>query len=202
MSFHPKAQGVTTLAIWLSRVFHPFVSSTLVMFLAQHSSGTGLQAALSWTGLIIAILIFPVLTFVLLRVRLGRYEDIDVSVREDRYALYALAGVCFILLIALLGFLEAPSIVQGTLQAALFAFAIAAILNRFVGKVSLHMLALGGCAAVLSSVSAPVGAIVVFLGLPVGWSRLYLKRHTLFEILLGWLIGLVGFSVWLLIVRS
>ena len=201
MSLRGKAQWVRPLAVWISRLFHPFISSTLALLSAQLFSGVQLQLALAWTGLTIAVLILPVLTFVLFKVKTGRYDDIDVSVREDRYVLYTLAGVCFILLIALLSFLNAPGIVQNTLRAALFAFTIAAVLNRFVGKVSLHMLALGGCAAVFFFVSVPIGVFVALLGLPVAWSRLYLKRHTMLETVLGWSIGFVGFSIWLLIVR-
>ena len=197
-----EARGIRTLAVWISRVFHPFIISTLVLFLAQVLSGITALEALGWTGLTIAVLILPVLTFVLFRTRTGRYEDVDVSVREDRYLLYGLAGTCFVLLIALLSVFDAPKIVQETLRAALFAFVIAAVLNRFVGKVSLHMLAMGGSAAVMAFVSLPLAVILGLFGFVVGWSRLYLTRHTVAEVTLGWIIGIACFGAWLVIFKK
>ena len=194
-----KTRGITALAVWVSRVLHPFIVSTLVLFLAQVLSSVTTLEAFGWTGLTVAVLILPVLLFVLVRIRTGRYEDVDVSVRKDRYLLYGVAGVCFVLVIILLAVLGAPKVARETLQAALFAFVVAAVLNRFVGKVSLHMLAMGGSAAVLAFVSVPLAVILGLLALPVGWSRLYLTRHTLFEVALGWMVGILGFGLWLLV---
>lgn len=197
-----EARGARVLAVWVSRVFHPFVVPVLVLFLAQHLSGVPPSAALGWTALAVAALILPVLAFVLLRIRAGRYEDVDVSVREDRHLLYGLAGACFLLLIVLLIVFDAPWVVQETLRAALFAFGVAAVLNQTVGKVSLHMLAMGGCAAVLAFASAPLAVVLGLLGLLVGWSRLYLTRHTALEVVLGWGVGLLCFASWLLAGRA
>ncbi len=191
-----EARGITTLAVWVSRVFHPFVISTLVLFLTQVLSAVTIPEALGWTVLTVAVLILPILLFVLLRVRSGCYADIDVSVREDRVLLYGLAGACSVLLIILLAVFDAPRIVQATLRAALFAFGVAAVLNRFVGKISLHMLAMGGCMAVLSFVSLPTGITLGLFSLPLGWSRLYLTRHTFMEVLVGWLVGVICFGSW------
>ncbi len=182
----------------MSKVFHPFVVPVLVLFWAQRLSGVPPSAALGWTALTVAVLILPVLVLVLLRVRAGRYEDVGVSVREDRHLLYVLAGACFLLLIILLIIFDAPGVVRETLQAALFAFGVAAVLNRAIGKVSLHMLAMGGCAAVFAFTSAPLAVVLGLLSLPVGWSRLYLTRHTVLEVVLGWSVGFLCFTCWLL----
>lgn len=119
--------------------------------------------------------------------------------REDRYLLYGLAGICCVLLTILLAVLNAPEMVQETLHAALFAFVVAAVLNRFVGKVSLHMLVMGGSAAVLAFVSVPLAVLLGLLGLLVGWSQLYLTRHVFYELILGWSVGLACLGSWLFI---
>lgn len=197
-----EARVATTLAVWVSRVFHPFIVSTPILFLAQVFSGVTALEAFGWTGLSVAVLILPTLLFVLVGIRTGRYKDIDVSVREDRHLLYGIAGVCFVLVIILLAVLGAPEITRETLQAALCAFVVAAVLNRFVGKVSLHMLVMGGSTAVLAFVLVPLAVGLGLLGLPVGWSRLHLTRHTLFETVLGWAVGFICFAAWLLIARG
>jgi membrane-associated phospholipid phosphatase len=184
-------------AAWISRVFHPFVISPIMLMTIQLLTGHALVESIGWTVFTIIVLILPTLLFVIHHVRRGRYEDIDVSLRQDRYLLYGLAGGCFLLLIALLWLLAAPTLVQVTLQAALVAFIIAALLNRFVGKVSLHMLAIGGCTALLYLISWPLAVVMATMSLLVGWSRLYLTRHTLPEIVLGWLVGGISFLSWI-----
>ena len=185
-------------AMWLSRVFHPFIISVSVLFIAQLFQGYAWFGAAAWTALCFMVVIVPVLLFILLRVRSGRYQDADVSVREDRYLLYALAGGCFILLVALLAFLQAPTIVQQTLQAALFAVAVGALFNRYVNKLSLHTLTVAGCAAVFLFVRPSAGITLGLVSLLVGWSRVYLTRHTLAEVIWGWVVGVLCVAIWFL----
>ena len=189
----------TTLATLLSRAFHPFIVSVFVLFLAQLLTNYSAVEAALWTLLSFTIVVLPSLVFILVRVRQGRYKDIDVSVREDRYLLYGLAGLCFILLIVLLALLQAPAIVQRTLQAALLAFAVSALVNRFVNKLSLHSLAMAGCSTVLLFVSPLVSVAFSIITLFVGWARLHLTRHTLAEVLGGWVIGAGCVGTWLLL---
>ena len=189
----------TLLAAWLSRVSHPFVVSVLVLFSAQLLTGRAAAEAVLWTLLSFVIVILPSLVFILFRVWLGRYEDIDVSVREDRYLLCGLAGFCFVLLIALLALLQAPAVVQKTLQAALLAFAVSALFNRFVNKLSLHSLTMAGCSTVLLFVSPLLGVVLSVATLFVGWARLHLTRHTLAEVLGGWIVGAGCVGAWLLL---
>jgi hypothetical protein len=103
-------------AVWLSRVFHPFVASVVTLWLAMILGGHGWLESTLWTLLSFAIVILPSLTFILARVRSGRYQDIDVSIRKDRYTLYALGGGCLVLIIVLLALLQAPAIAQRTLK--------------------------------------------------------------------------------------
>lgn len=186
-------------AVWLSLLFHPFVISVLVLFLVQLLSGYPVVVALGWTALSFAIVILPLLTFLLIRVRAGRYQDMDVSIREDRHLLYGFSGISFILLIALLALLQAPLIVQRSLQAALLAVALGAVINRLATKLSLHALAMAGSSSILFSVSPLAGLILGVISLLVGWSRIYLRRHTLLEVVLGWLVGILAVATWLVI---
>ena len=189
----------TLLATWLSRAFHPFIVSIVVLFLVQLLIGYSASESVLWTLLCFSVVILPTLVFILIRVRLGRYEDVDVSIREDRYLLYGLAGLCFVLLIILLALLGAPAIVQTTLQAALLSFIVSALFNRFVNKLSLHALTMAGCSMVLLFVSPFVGVVLAVVTLLVGWARLHLTRHTLAEVLGGWVVGAGCVGTWLLL---
>lgn len=185
----------TVTAAWLSRLFHPFVISPLVLFGAQASAGASLFSAATWTALAFALVIVPVLVYVLLGVYRGRYQDVDVSLRLDRHNLYRFAAFCFVLSTILLAAVGAPYLVLLTLASALVAVSIGSLFNRFVAKVSLHILTLAGCVAVLLFV-APFGALALACtGIPLSWARVYLGRHSLAEVFWGWAIGAGGVAL-------
>lgn len=180
-----------TAAQWLSRVFHPFTISLAVFWLTMYLSGTSALESLWWTAVGFIVVIAPLLGAVIYNVRRGRYTDMDVSIREHRYELYALAFVCFAALIVILNLFGAPRIAVGCLYAAALAIAVGALINRAFTKISLHSVAMAGCAAVLFFVSPAAGAIVSLVALLVGWSRIHLNHHTPGQVLLGWLVAAV-----------
>jgi membrane-associated phospholipid phosphatase len=149
-----------------------------------------------------SIAILPSLIFILVRVKSGRYQDIDVSIRNDRYILYLLGGSCLILMIILLIVFQAPAIAQRTLQAGLLSIIVGSVFNRFVNKLSLHVLTVAGCAVVLFLVSPIAGVALGLVSILVAWSRVYLTRHTIPEVVWGWVVGVICTIVWLLISRQ
>jgi membrane-associated phospholipid phosphatase len=189
-------------ATWLSRAFHPFIVSVVTLWLAQLLSGYGWLESTLWTSLTFLIVILPSLIFILVKVRSGCYQDIDVSIRKDRYTLYALGGSCLILTIGLLALLQAPAIAQRTLQAGFLSVLVGSVFNRFVNKLSLHVLTVAGCAVVLYFVSPVAGIMLGLISLLVAWSRVYLTRHTLPEVVWGWMVGVVCTIIWLLVSRQ
>jgi membrane-associated phospholipid phosphatase len=189
-------------ATWLSRVFHPFIVSVVTLWLAMILSDYGWTQSTLWTLLSFAIIILPTLIFILIRVKRGRYQDIDVSIRDDRYVLYLLGGSCLVLMIVLLAVFQAPAIAQRTLQAGFLSIHVGSIFNRFVNKLSLHVLTVAGCAIVLFLVSPIAGVALGLISVLVAWSRVYLQRHTLPEVIWGWVVGVLCTILWLLISRQ
>jgi membrane-associated phospholipid phosphatase len=198
IGIRPLAQG----AVWLSRVFHPFIVSVATLWLAMILSGYGWLESTLWTLLSFSIVILPSLIFILTRVRSGRYQDIDVSIRKDRYVLYILGGSCLVLMIVLLIFLQAPAIAQRTIQAGFLSVLVGSIFNRLVNKLSLHVLTVAGCTVVLYFVSPLAGIPLGLISLVVAWYRVYLTRHTIPEVVWGWVVGVICTIVWLLISRQ
>lgn len=184
-------QAGDQIARWLSRIFHPFVISLFTFWLALYLSETSALQALQWVGLGFLVVIAPLAIVILYSVRSGQFTDLDVSIREQRHRLYILAFICFILLILILNLLNAPRLALGCLYAAVVAIALGAIINRVLTKVSLHSVASAGSATVLFVVSPIPGLILGAIALAVGWARVRLKRHTVEQVLLGWLIAVV-----------
>jgi membrane-associated phospholipid phosphatase len=195
-------EAVRSGAVWLSRIFHPFIVSITAVFLGQILSGYTLWTAIVWTIVSFFIVIAPTLTFILFRVRQGRYKDIDVSMREDRPLLYILGGSCMVLTIILAAIFQAPVIAQKTLQAGFISIVIGSLVNRFVNKVSLHVLTVASCAVVLFFVSPIVGVVLGVVSLLIAWSRFHLSRHTLSEVIWGWGIGVFSTVAWLLVSQN
>jgi membrane-associated phospholipid phosphatase len=183
------------LALWLSRVFHPFVITIPTLALALLLTGSTWHESLLWTSVAVAIVTLPLALWVAVNVRRGRYSDSFVTIREQRRSLYLLAGICFIALTVVLSVTRAPIIALACLYAAVGANTIAAVVNRYVTKVSLHATATAGCAAVLFSLSAPIGAVLWLITLAVGWARVRLAHHTIGQILVGW--GIATACVWI-----
>lgn len=172
------------LAVWTSRLLHPFLVPVPTLLAALRLLGAGWREALAWTALCVGVAIVPpALLLVAQRLRRGD-GDWYVTVREERRSLYALGGVCLVALLALLRWLAAPTLLVTCLVAAIAAHAIGAALNR-VTKVSVHAGAAAGCATLLAGL-APAATPALAAGVAlVGWARLRLGHHTAPQVALG-----------------
>jgi membrane-associated phospholipid phosphatase len=177
------------IAKWLSRVFHPFLVSVVTLILVIYLDGTIMLEAVKWTIIGFGIVILPLTLYLAINVRRGRYSDWSISIREQRYGIYLLAGLCFIILVFTFIWAGAPPIALACLYAALATVSLSALINRLATKVSLHAVALAGCAAALFWVSTSLGIFLAIAALSVGWARVQLHHHTLVQVLLGWAIA-------------
>lgn len=178
--------GQDQLARLLSNVFHPFLVSLITLILVIYLDGAALLDAIKWTVIGFGIVIVPLTLYLVFNVRRGHYSDWSISIREQRHNIYILAGVCFVILVLTFIWAGAPAIALACLYAALPTVAMAAVINRLVTKISLHAVAMAGCAAALFWVSPPLGLLLALAGIAVSWARMRLKHHTLAQILLGW----------------
>lgn len=196
-----EASSQDRLARLVSNVFHPFLVSVVTLVLAIYLDGATLWEAIKWTAVGFGIVIVPLTLFLVVNVRRGHYSDWSISIREQRHSIYILAGVCFVILVLTFIWAGAPAIALACLYAALATVVIAAVINRTVTKISLHSVAMAGCAAALFWVSPPLGLFLALGALAVGWARMRLKHHTVAQVLLGWGVAagsvLVVFSLYL-----
>jgi hypothetical protein len=87
--------------------------------------------------------------------------------------------------------LRAPAFALRGALVILFLLVVAALVN-FRIKLSLHALFAFYSAIILIMVNPVAGAIAFALAFLVFWSRLYLRRHDLLEMLVGTSLGLLG----------
>jgi membrane-associated phospholipid phosphatase len=179
----------------------PFLAiPTFIIFDYHYQVRHGDSYVLLRPPLLLAILfgvILPVVTVLVMRL-LGKIDDVHISFRKQRTVpfLWAIASYT---LGALVLWLTADG---NYLAALLFCYAcitLTVMLINFWWKISVHATGLGGP---LAGVTLLMGWAVVplFLLIPlVSWARIYLRAHTLGQVVTGSLFG-YGTILFLLLV--
>jgi hypothetical protein len=183
---------VDRLAEAVSLIFHPFVVVIPTMVIASMHQATTFGRAIFWTLLSIGVVILPLTYLIYSKVRSGQYSDASVSMREQRYGLYAVAGSLLILLIIILVVGKAPLILIASLVAAALAIAIASVINRRFTKLSLHTIGISGCTTVLLVTTPPLGLAMALCIPLLGWARIRLGHHTLLQIIIGLAVAVIS----------
>jgi hypothetical protein len=169
----------TTFARYLSIAGHPFLLIPLMVAAASRNW--------TWTALVAAGTILPILVITIRNVRRGVWSDHDVSRREQRGGLYRVA-LPLVAVSALLAWaLGAHGMMRGFAAAGVM-LALGLLGSRFL-KISMHMMAAAYCAVVIIRIW-PLSAIaIVPFVAAIAWSRRKLNRHTWPEIAVGLAIG-------------
>lgn len=187
------------LARGLSVAGHPALLMPLGVGVS--SRGVGASEAVAQAALLAAIVVaFLVCAYSLWRARSGAWQHVDASVPAERLELNrALMGL-LLAAGAAVAVSGGPRAVTAGLWAC-GALVLLALFSRRWLKLSLHM---GFATFALCLVwPVPVWRETVEVLVPgLAWSRWYLRRHTLTEIVLGALAGLaVGGLLWAVLAR-
>jgi membrane-associated phospholipid phosphatase len=174
----------------VSYIFHPLIVVIPTLVIAMTSLGSTLGQAIFWTVLSIVIVNLPMALLLYWGVRSGKYTDASVSVREQRTSIFAVGGVCLVILLAVLIIGNAPVVIIACLISAVLATALGYWINRYT-KLSLHSAAMAGCIAVLLWTAPLIGVIMAVFAPLVGWARIRLKHHTPVQILIGWMVSMI-----------
>ncbi len=175
------------LAERLSLILQPQAVAILLYALVSFTFSRGLQALLFFVLGILFVSVFPTL-FVLFLARWGKVSDPDLPKREERFfpylAIVGMYGALFVLFL----FLSAPRpLLAITLCYVVITF-VGAIISLF-WKISLHLAGIAGPVTALSFLLHPLWGLLYFLLLPLGWARIYLKKHTPSQAVLGSLLS-------------
>ena len=177
-------------ARWVSWIGHPLVFISLsvgIIIALRFANRAGLALSLT----LLATVILPMALLLFRGFQSGRWSDPDVSIHAERVRFYPRAiSISAVAVIVLLLF-RAPGFALRGATMTLFLLIMAALINLRM-KLSLHALFAFYSAVILSVVNPVVGGVAFALALLVFWSRLYLKRHDLLEMLVGAFLGLLG----------
>lgn len=190
----PDRQAPANFSLRLARAIswigHPLVFISLAMLVIvalRLANRAGLAVLLT----LLVCVVLPMAMLLLRGVRTGKWGDADVSVRRERNRFYPRAIFISAVGVVALWLLRAPVLALRGVLVTFALLAIAAVLN-FRIKLSLHALFAFYSSAILLGVNSLAGAIAFGLAFLVFWSRLYLQRHDMSEMLTGTVLGLLG----------
>jgi membrane-associated phospholipid phosphatase len=192
----PTTTAREDLARIISMVVHPVLFPLVALGIALYvNSGDSIGETARDLGLALTLTTLPIAVLVGTQVLRGKWTDLDVSVRRQRYALYPFGIVCMAALAVAYVRLNAPQVAVQSAVALVLANTVNGLVN-FGYKVSAH--ATGAAAsATLLWLALPYAGLAVaatIAALLVGWSRVALHRHTRGQVLLGWAVGVASMS--------
>lgn len=171
-----------------------FISNPIFIFIALpfflvYKTTSDLRTAWEWTIYTLGFL-FIFVIFVLFGVKKKIFSDIDVSKREQRTILYFAAAALSILYLCILLILHGPLILFITTFGIMLGIIIASIINMKV-KASVHVAAISGLITSLSIIYKGYYLLLLFLIPIIGWARVKIKRHTVPEVIIGAILGIL-----------
>lgn len=129
-----------------------------------------------------------------------RISDLDMSIRSERQKVFGAFVIFFVLGTVDLALIHAPTIMTATMAALAASSLVVQIITMF-WKISTH--ALGITAPLVASLYLFGGKpLPFFVLIPiVGWARVYLKAHTVLQVVAGTALGAVSTVIFFALFR-
>jgi membrane-associated phospholipid phosphatase len=175
-----------------TEVAQPPLVLSLLLVLAAMRDGGGVTALLPGLVAAVTICLAPLLVVVILA-RRGKLTDHHVGDKKQRRPVMLWTLASALVGCGILTLINTPITVWALIAGILGGILALIIVSPF-WKVSGHAMTLGG-ATVSSAMLFGVWSIPFVIAAPlVCWSRVYLKDHTLSQVITGFLTGLVVFG--------
>ncbi len=180
-----------SFAKFISLLFNPILVLLGTSFLLTYKTTNDLSSSLIWTGYTIIFLVLITL-FILYCVRRKVFTDMDVSKREQRPLLFIVGLLATVLYLIGLLFMGGPGMLFLITVGVLIGVLLASVINVYI-KASIHVATISALViAVVFAYRENLAISLLLISIPlVAWSRLKTKRHTLQEIIVGAILGVV-----------
>jgi membrane-associated phospholipid phosphatase len=196
------------LALATSYLLHPLFMSTNGLMLAffvggiqgfnPYASAEDLETAYTAIlGVFIGTGVLPVIIAIVLK-RLNYISNLHMPEREERMIPFLLTGGSYLSIIIIYS-----EVLHLSLDPRIYSFMFGATLAIIAGllitswwKISVHMIGIGGVVGIMALLSKignevllyPLIITIIAAGF-IGFSRLYLKAHTIKQVIAGFLLG-------------
>lgn len=178
------------LAFFISAIFTPPLVVTLAILAIAVYYSDRYELFWLWAFAGILLLIGPATIYVYFAYKKGAVSDINMSEREERLRplIISLIGAIIVMWVLMDRDAPKPLILLGmTLVSEL----VIIIFVTVFWKISLHALTYSSAVTLLVYLFNPLAAILYVFLLPIGWARIYRKRHTLLQVVAGSLVGII-----------
>ncbi len=150
-----------------------------------------------------ATVILPIIYFIVQREK-GNIRDNDAVIKEQRNNTYLFTITIFFAASFLLYLNEAPEFITALMLCYAVNTSLVYIVNIYY-KISIHTFTAAGSFALFTLISFSFAVILFFILVLVMWSRLQLKVHTLGQVALGLVCGvlltLIGMKYFSILIR-
>jgi membrane-associated phospholipid phosphatase len=179
----------------------PFLAIPTYILVAGYDSSRNGPSTNFWLGLFFAVtfgVTMPVIMVLLMR-SLNKVTDVHIPLREQRTVPFILGILCYIAGTFLLWLLYGSYLLTAVMFCYTINSTIVLVIN-FYWKISVHATGVGGPLAALTVIYGwPVAPLFLLIPL-VGWARVFLKAHTLGQVVAGSVLGFILTLVQLLLI--
>jgi membrane-associated phospholipid phosphatase len=177
----------TLIAEIISFVLSPLTLLAPVPFFLVYEQTNSLSSSMLWS-IISIIFIFIFFLIILIGIRIGVFSDFNISRREQRPLLFAMAMVLTLIYLATLFLLRAPQDLLIGTTAVILGLVVIGAVNIFT-KVSGHLTVLSAFVTFVIIAEGWRALILLILIPMLIWARIKTKNHTLIQTILGTILG-------------
>lgn len=178
------------VAFGVSAIFSPYIMAVFFIVLLTYNYADDLSQFLPW---VLTFLIFGTIIpgfYVLWLIETEKIRDIHIANLEERRVPFLIAGISSVIGAVLLMSLGAakPVIVMAVTYA-LNALVVALVTQYW--KISIHMAMLTSIITVAVIIFGPIYVWFYFLLIPLAWSRVHRKKHTVLQATAGTILAFI-----------
>jgi membrane-associated phospholipid phosphatase len=186
-----RRRVLTDVARIFSTIFNPFLTALALFVIIAHEKAKDVPSF--WLLLFTSTFFTSIgpMLYVLWLYATDRISDLDMSVRSERERVFFIFVLFYIAGTLVLIAIHAPRLLSASMAGYAAAAAITQYITRY-WKISTHAL----------GVAAPLVVLVYLYGLQplpflvlipiVGWSRVYLRAHTVLQVCAGTALGIAS----------
>lgn len=179
---------ITRIARFTSIVGHPAILMPVAAIVATGSGGELKKQLLPASLAVCCAIIFVVYSQI--KIKSGRWQHVDASVKAERKELNVIASLALFAGASALLMLDVNSSLVFAMASSGAIFLCCHVFSK-LAKPSLHV-AFAIFAACLTYPNVIAMALLFSMAILLGWSRLHLERHSMFDIVVGAVIGFLA----------
>ncbi len=199
-SANRQERVLTDLARIFSTIFNPFLTALFLFVVIAHDKATGIGNF--WVLLFTSTFFTSIgpMLYVLWLYATERITDLDMSVRSEREKVFGAFVIAYACGTLALWLIHAPALITASMAGFTLASLVVMFITKF-WKISTHALGVTAPLIVLVYMYG-VQPLPFFILIPlVGWSRVWLRAHTVMQVVAGTALGAASVLFFLRVFR-